>query len=159
MKQGEQILAQQRDAQRVQQMRDEMDRQIREQEKLLEEIAQREEQERLILEEEVKQAINTKMANIRQILSNIEDGRRKIVDWMVENDLTKNKKNLNALIFRVFPSKGKSVQMHLKSMSEECSQLDPLMKEIQTFIKNRSISASKRPPISSMKSPSSEERL
>ncbi|GMR55327.1 hypothetical protein PMAYCL1PPCAC_25522, partial [Pristionchus mayeri] len=78
--------------------------------------------------------INSKMCNIRQVISNIEDERRKIIRRVVENDLKKNKKSLNALIFRTVPDK--AVQMYLKSMSEECSKLEILIKEVVELVSN-----------------------
>ncbi|GMR36253.1 hypothetical protein PMAYCL1PPCAC_06448, partial [Pristionchus mayeri] len=80
--------------------------------------------------------INTKIGNIREVLSKMEDERRKIIDWMVENDLKKKKKGFNALISRAVHDKGDAVKTHLKTMYDECTLLDALIKEVMTLVSN-----------------------
>ncbi|GMT08509.1 hypothetical protein PENTCL1PPCAC_30683 [Pristionchus entomophagus] len=80
--------------------------------------------------------LNTKIDMMRQMISKMEDQRRRIVDWLVENDLKKTKKGFNAVLARAVPEKAETVQTHLKSMAEDSSILGSLIKDSILLISN-----------------------
>ncbi|GMR55325.1 hypothetical protein PMAYCL1PPCAC_25520, partial [Pristionchus mayeri] len=80
--------------------------------------------------------VNSKICNIRQALYRMEDGIRKIIIWKVENGLKKYDKSLKALISRLFSHNEKNIEMYLNSLSEECSQIGSLIRDVVELVSN-----------------------
>ncbi|KAF8361313.1 hypothetical protein PRIPAC_88236 [Pristionchus pacificus] len=80
--------------------------------------------------------LKAKIEAMKHVVSRMEEDRRKIVDWLVEIDMKKEKKGLNALISRGNHEKTETAQSYLKSMAVDCSLLDSLIKETALLLSN-----------------------